>query len=301
MRTPRKTGSAHPPRARRAAAVAIPVALLFLGCAPQRDAVAAQGVEICDGVDNDGDGVADDLDADRDGVCDCLRVGVFGYPSAIHTSSQVQALMHRRAVPTTILAGRVLTPEVLAALDVLVVQDVEDGTVYGTAGQQGVGIGIGRTVSDAEVQAVGAWVAAGGGLMTLAGYDTSSAELANVNRLLAPFGLSYASTPLISEPVVLPVTHWDATHPLAAGVSQVGVSGAYPVLGAGTAVAWEPSPGAYDLGRALESGRGRVFAWGDEWITFDVEWSTTTFQVQRLWQNALGWLTPPGRCRLPLP
>ncbi len=29
--------------------------------------------EVCDGIDNDGNGIIDDVDVGHDGVCDCLR------------------------------------------------------------------------------------------------------------------------------------------------------------------------------------------------------------------------------------
>lgn len=290
-------GPGRRPRAARAVAVALPLAALCLACHPQRDAIAAEPLEICDGRDDDGNGLVDDLDANGDGLCDCLAIGVLGYPGP-RSSARIQAWMHTRAVPTEILADQVLTRELLAGLDVLVVQDVQDGVAAGSVGQPGTLHGIGRVFSDAEVQVLKGWVEGGGGLLTLTGYTNLAGELTNVNRLLAPFDVSYASTPLVSPTAELPVVHWDTAHPLAAGISRIGVDGGFPVVGAGVAVAWDPSPGAVDLGRALEAGRGRVFAWGDEWITFDVEWNDPSFQVERLWLNAMRWLTPPGRCQL---
>ena len=34
--------------------------------------------EVCDGVDNDGDGIVDNRDSERDGVCDCLAIANLG-------------------------------------------------------------------------------------------------------------------------------------------------------------------------------------------------------------------------------
>ncbi len=290
-----------PRRAHAALALAVSLAAASLACGP-RDPVAI-GHEVCNGVDDDGNGIVDDLDANGDGLCDCLRIGVLGYPGQAGSGDVIRGWLHGRAVPTAILAGAALTPELLGGLDVLLVQDVQDGVATGTVGREGIGIGIGRTFSDAEVQALRAWVDAGGGLMALSGFTGNTGENTNVNRLLAPFGLSYGSQRiLVGQGTPVPVTHWNATHPLASGVAQVGVDGAYAVQGGGTLVAWEPAPGAYDLGRALESGRGHVFAWGDEWIEYDAEWtSQATSQVLRLWLDAFKWLTPAGVCQVPLP
>jgi hypothetical protein len=265
--------------------------------------VAEKAPERCDGLDNDANGIIDDLDPDGDGLCDCLHIGVLGYPGSYGQGDLIRDWLHGRAVPTAILAGEVLTPERLARLDVLLVQDVRDGVAQGTVGREGTGIGIGRVFSAAEVSALQNWVDGGGGLMTLAGFSTSAGETTNVNRLLAPFGLSYGSQQVLAGGgTPIPVTHWDGGHPIARGIAQIGVNNGYPVQGGGTLVAWEPSPGANDLGRALEFGRGHVFAWGDEWIEYDQEWTNyPTFQVKRLWLNALDWLTPAGYCHVPQP
>jgi hypothetical protein len=276
---------------------------VVVACAPAVDRVAVTaGVrDVCDGVDNDGNGFVDDADADGDGLCDCLRIGVVGFPGEWGNIDLIRGWMHAREAGTVLVAGETLTPELLATLDVVLVQDVRDGVAEGTVGQQGVGVGIGRTYSDAEVRALAAWVEAGGGLMTLAGFTANADEPTNVNRLLAPFGLSYGAQHVLfsgGDPPIS-VRGWDAAHPIASGIGQVGVKGGRPVSG-GALVAWESIPGEFDLGRVAQPGRGRVFAWADEWIEYDSEWSRPELQVRRLWQNALAWLTPPGRCRVAL-
>lgn len=278
-------------------------AAILAGCDPFLDIVAAdRPVEVCDRVDNDRNGVIDDVDVNGDGMCDCLRAGVLGYPGS-HPQGQLQGLMHGRAVPTAILSGKELTAVLLSELDVVIVQDVQDGQATGTVGQEGNGIGIGRPYSEAEVEALRAWVAAGGGVMALSGYTAKGAEVTNANRLLAPFGMSYGTQIVLNagaDPSSLPVTHWESSHPLADGIIRVGVATGNPVSG-GTLVAWEPTPGAYDIGRAAEWGRGHVFVWADEWITYDSDWSNTKYQAKRLWLNSFKWLATSGYCKVPIP
>lgn len=273
---------------------ALATAVAFAAC-HQLDPVAETAAGLCNGVDDDGNGIVDDLDVNGDGLCDCLRIGTSGYPNG--PLDQIRAWMGTRASRTVLLAGEVLTPELLARLDVLVVQDVRDGVDGGTAGEAGPGLGIGRAFSDAEVQAVRAWVEAGGGLMTLAGYSTAGAEVTNVNRLLAPFGLSYGTDRILAGASATPVTSWDVAHPIARGVAQVGVNGGFQVAG-GSLVASVASPGPYALGRATTFGRGHVFAWGDDAITYDAQWTDPGSQARRLWQNAFAWLTVAGYCQV---
>lgn len=273
----------------------------FTGCGPGIDIVAVHR-EVCDGVDNDWNGVVDDLDTNSDGLCDCLRIGVFGYPGS-RAMDQLQGLMHSRAVPTGILAGKVMTAELLSMFDIVLVQDVQDGQATGTVGTEGNGIGIGRVFSDAEIKALLAWVSAGGGLMSLSGYTANPAEVTNVNRLLSPFGMSYAPQIVLNAggaTASVPVTHWESTHPLARSVTRVGVATANPVSG-GALVAWEPTPGSFDVGRAVEWGRGHVFVWADEWITYDSDWGTAEYQNKRLWLNSFKWLSVNGYCQVPVP
>lgn len=200
---------------------------------------------------------------------------------------------------TTPLEDQVLTLDLLSAYQIIVVEDVRPGQ----QGQHGIGQGIGRSYSADEVEALRQWVAQGGGLMTLTGYATDASEIANVNALLASFGMSYGSTAILGTGGgTTPVTHW-ADHPLAKGITQIGVNNGYPVQGDGaTLFAWEPNPGQYDVGRAVEYQSGHVLAWGDEWIAYDSEWNQhPDYQVSQFWINVLNWLSPTSQCQAPIP
>ncbi len=254
--------------------------------------------EVCDGIDNDGDGIIDNVDVGNDGVCDCLRVATIGFPGQWGQGDVFSGwLQSRSAQGVTAIADQVLTAELLAPFQVIIVQDVR----IGNAGQSGEGKGIGRAYTSAEIDAVKQWVSNGGGLMTLTGYSDSS-EITNVNSLLASFGVNYGSSGILygGGGATAPVTHW-ATHPLTEGVTKVGADNGYPVQGGGTLIAWE-TQGQSDAARAVEFSKGKVFVWADEWITYNSEWTGhTDYQVARFWLNSLKWLSPINQCQVVIP
>ncbi|HEY3452005.1 MAG TPA: hypothetical protein VGK67_36940 [Myxococcales bacterium] len=264
----------------------------------KRDGGGGSNVEVCDGIDNDFNGIIDDVDVGKDGICDCLKIATLGFPGQWGNGDVFNSWLNGKSLDGAVsLGSKVLTAEVLAPFQVIVVQDVRAGA----PGEEGKGKGIGRGYSTAERDALKAWVEAGGGVMTLIGYSDSS-EVENVNVLLGAFGLGYGSTQILprSGGSTVPVTHW-AAHPTTEGIQKIGVDNGYPVTG-GTLVAWEPDPGAHDVARVTTLGKGHVFVWCDEWITYDSEWSShADYQVERFWLNVIKWITAEGFCQVTLP
>jgi hypothetical protein len=240
--------------------------------------------EQCDGLDNDENGIVDDLDVGKDGVCDCLRIATLGLPGGSGKGDVFGAWLNTRSnEPAVALGGMTLTPQLLAPYQILVVQDLHT---------------LNRSYDAAELDALEAWVKAGGGLMTLIGYANSD-ERTNVNAMLARFGASYGELGILRRlgSVSVPVTTWIHPHPVTEGVSKVGVDNGYPVLGAGTTLAQE---GGFDLLKVQEVGMGHLIVWGDEWITYDSEWSDhADYQVAQFWVNAIKWLTVARVCQVP--
>lgn len=238
----------------------------------------------CDGIDNDKNGIIDDVDVGKDGVCDCLRIATLGEPGTVGQPNVFDAwLAARSTYGTTPLKDKTLTADLLKEFQIIVSQNVSDNHAY----------------SAAEVGALGTWIKAGGGFMTLIGYAGPS-EIQNVNQLLAPFGMSYGPEQILqkSGANTIPVTNW-VKHPVTNGVSQIGVDNGYPVNGAGLALASEQS---WTVLRAQEVSAGKVLMWGDEWLTFDSEWKGhPEYQVELFWLNALKWLSPANNCQVPIP
>lgn len=241
--------------------------------------------EVCDGIDNDNNGVVDDVDKGGDGICDCLRIATLGVPGQWGVGDVFATWLSERSDNGSVSLGdQVLTPALLGQYQVIVAENVST---------------IGRTYAADEVAALQAWVEGGGGFMTLIGYGDPS-ERTNANTLLSPFGVQYQEQQILQKSggSTVPVMGWNA-HPVSMGVSRIGVDNGYEVSGGGTLVADEQG---YDMLRAVEQGSGHVLVWGDEWITYDSEWTEhPDYQVELFWLNSIKWLTPEMDCQVPVP
>ena len=251
--------------------------------------------ELCDGVDNDDNGVIDDVDAGGDGVCDCLNIGTIGSIGPWSNGGNIfETWLNARtplgAVP---LGDQVLTPELLAPLQVIVVLHVATMEVS-NAGRVSPAV---HAYADAETAAFGAWVNNGGGVMTTIGYTNDEAtEVVNVNRLLGSLGMGYSTT---NRELTNFVQIW-MPHPVTMGVENIFTDNGVEPEGGGMTVA-TGSDNRVAL-QVVQAQNGRVVVWGDEWITYDSEWEDVEDQqVELFWLNILKWLSPPKTCQVPIP
>jgi hypothetical protein len=242
--------------------------------------------EICNGIDDDLNGKIDDIDVDGDGICDCLLIATLGIPGVWGDGDVFSDwLAGKSDIGVTQLTppgeDPEITPELLLGFQIIVVEDVS----------------VLNEFSEAEVGALSSWVANGGGLMTLIGYANET-ERTNVNTLLAPMELAYGSQGILAGSPTIAVDDFWADHPVTQAITAVGVDNGYPVEdldGTGTVIARE---GGHVVAIAKSHGSGKVFAWGDEWITYDSEWAQTNYQVEQFWLNLIHWLTPELECEI---
>ncbi|HEU5073018.1 MAG TPA: hypothetical protein VFU02_02580 [Polyangiaceae bacterium] len=253
--------------------------------------------EVCDGLDNDGNGIADDVDVGGDGVCDCLNIATLGQIGPWSDGGNVFEtwLNARSPLGATALGDEILTPELLAPFNVVVVLHVDTTSVSNGDRMSAAH----HAFSDTEATAFGGWVQAGGGVMTTIGYTgDEAAEVVNVNRLLASVGMGYSTTNL---DLTGHIQAWDE-HPVTLGITNIFTdNGVEPAGTAGITIARGQAAEQPAL-QVTEAGSGRVVVWGDEWITYDSEWADVEEQqVELLWLNVLKWLSPPLTCQVPIP
>jgi hypothetical protein len=257
----------------------------FVGSGGMGSGTGGGGPEVCDGIDNDNDGTIDNVDVGNDGICDCLRIATLGLTGTWGKGDVFATWLDARSDNGAVsLNDAELTKELLDKYQVIVAQDLSK---------------MNRTYSAAEVAALSEWVKAGGGFMTLIGYGEPT-ERTNVNTLLGAFGMSYGEKKILpkSGGATVPVTGW-VQHPATNGVTRIGVDNGYPVKGMGQTLATEQG---HELLKAQEVGSGHVLMWGDEWLTYDSEWTEhPEYQLELFWLNAIKWLTAAKNCQVNIP
>lgn len=225
------------------------------------------------------------VDAGRggaDAACAQLNIGILGNPGS-NSASNFESWLEARGTSAQRFQttdGVPLTADTLQPFDVIVL-DLPP-----------------RDYTADEAAIFAAWVSTGGGVASMSGYHNDTSQDWRANSLLAPLGLAYSG-----QLVWGPVTQF-ATHPITVGLTSVTFTGGYGIsdLGGGgstrTPIAFVPSnPGTTAVGYAVQMGKGRAFAWGDEWIEFDSEWSTMP-QIPQLWLQVFNWIAPANRCML---
>jgi hypothetical protein len=240
------------------------------------------------GTGGDDGGLVLNIDAgngDGASACQHLNIGILGNPGADASANfQTWLTMAGTSVQRIQTAtGTPLTAADLQPFDVVILDWLT------------------RDYTPAETATFAAFVAAGGGVVSMTGYDNNTTDDWHANSLLAPLEVAY-SGPLLSGPVTT-----FATHPITAGLTSVTFNGGYAISDLGgtnstrTPIAFlSPGGGQVTAGYAIQMGSGHAFVWGDEWIEFDSEWSTIP-QIKQLWVQVFAWISPANKCALDPP
>ena len=260
-----------------------------------------------------------------DAGCTCFNVasigqlGTYGNGSTelvnwLNTQSSASVALYQTK-PT-------LTADFLNQYDVIILQWLSDGS--GSRGGY-------WQFSQAEVNALGAWVKAGGGLITLSGFEPSSGEVGPLNTLLSFSDISYNTDDILGTcPATLSCSCWGNTvpvgpwmpGPIGNNITQIGAYHGRSINpGSATVDASGQGTGGNLVYAAHESiGAGRIFAWCDEWVTYTSQWlgvpagdggtnpytdptnacyqqsASQVFQVPQFWYNAISYAAGATSC-----
>jgi hypothetical protein len=144
--------------------------------------------------------------------------------------------------------------------------------------------------SSTEVSALQAWVNNGGGIVSMSGYEQSSSEITPVNTLLSFTEMQYGTDSVLGPScqlfdggadslcycngVALPLGPPWANTPIGANITQVGAFLGRPVLTSGTDAVVDIQDAKYKYAAHQTIGKGHVFVFTDEWVTYSSQWLT---------------------------
>jgi hypothetical protein len=293
---------------------------------------------------------------DAEGNCTCLRLALLGTLESAASNKDTQPFVDwlngnsgGTAVVDMVSTKPAIDRAFLDQYDILLVANVNSWTF-----------------SQAEKDAVAAWSEeTGGGIVTLTGFVSTPTEPAATSQLIQFSGLSYNSTTTAEGGQAEPVYFGDdrttdrksclsdtassdaiittpiefspqtgALEPLTANLDFVGAFIGYGIDAPTDAVvvATDPMSGANMAVAKEVNAKGRVLAFGDEWVVFKNQWETegtahnqtkdennvcwvpdgtdadgnpvagyfhsveTLYQTKQFWYNALNWVAPPNEC-----
>jgi hypothetical protein len=176
---------------------------------------------------------------------------------------------------------------------------------------------------------LGAWVKQGGALVTMSGYFSDTAvEIKPLNQLLSGWsGITYnGDDTFVSCPdnkcyctdSSIAFGGWQTSYAdnpaLTHDLKKVGVFHGRSITCSGSdCQVFAKDSTAGNVGVAKKVGNGRVYAWGDEWVTYTSQWgltdrqwdsqqdcngftAKTSYSVPQFWYNAFRWLVPDNTC-----
>jgi hypothetical protein len=287
---------------------------------------------------------------DAAGNCSCLRLALLGTLDSAANSKDTTPFVNwlnqnsgGTAVVTMISSKPTLDATFLKDYDVLLIANVNSWSF-----------------SAAEKSAVEQWVReSGGGIVALTGFLSSDTEPAATSQLIDFTGIKYqppktaengqqvpvyykggttdlknclawtgSSDAIITTPIHI-IQQSGSMTKLTYGIDYVGAYIGWSVVAppSATVVATDPVSGsniavAYEL-----DGKGRIFAFGDEWVIFANQWTpqgnannqqmdqynpcwlpptggqpgtfhsvATLYQTKQFWYDAINWVAPPNEC-----
>ena len=255
---------------------------------------------------------------DDAGRCTCFNIASIGMPG--HTGFQngmdsttafTDYLNAQSSANVDMFTTRpTLDATFLAQYDVLIIQWLVDGV----SGENGSGY---WTFSADEIQALDTWVKAGGGLITLSGYDAQSQEVTPLNQIVqGTTDMSYGTADVLGTVSASnyclgesdPLGGWVQSTPLGKNVTEVGAFHGRPIT-AGAKATVDCTDGTNVYAAHEDVGQGHVFAYADEWVTYTSQWfgidaggncadasANVVYQVPQFWYNAISYASQATQC-----
>jgi hypothetical protein len=218
----------------------------------------------------------------------------------------------------------------LSKYDVIILQGL-----YNTGSEYSLSSGGLWAYNDADAAALRDWVSnQGGAIIAMSGYfSNDTLEIQPLNQLLKGSdswsGITYNPDNTFNDSgcvnycsaCSVPFNGWTTNYAdfdqITKNLKKVGVFFGRSINCTGaTCQVFAKSPTFGNVGVAKIVGNGRVFAWGDEWVTYTSQWGLTdsmyddpvkyaqcapltpktSFSVPQFWYNAFRWAVPSNTC-----
>jgi hypothetical protein len=282
---------------------------------------------------------------DDAGNCSCINIASIGHegvwgPCSADSTTALQTWLNTQStakVDNYDTTKPTLTAAFLAQYDVIILQwMVETGQQY-TDGPAWV-------FSPAEVSALQDWVNQGGGIIALSGYQCNGSGCTIYDVTASNQLLSFSDIQFNADDVADPsktscqdcycwggslplgsavaggsssVGTWDQSSPIGIHVSDVGAYNGRSIKSTSATVDFTDGTNSYAVHEQI--GKGHVFAYGDEWVTYSGEWLGTAsclspgmftdmnnpcyqksaaqvFQIPQFWYNAIKYASSSVQC-----
>lgn len=187
-----------------------------------------------------------------------------------------------------------------------------------------------------EVSALQAWVENGGGIVSMSGYEQMPTEIGPVNKLLSFTEIQYGSDDVLGNCQLfdggtdnlcycnqnaIPLGPPWANTAIGANITQVGAYHGRSVLTNGADAIVDIQDSTYKYAAHQTIGKGHVFVYADEWVTYSSQWLTVggdagggvsyddpsnpcfgrssgaIFQVPQFWYNSISFAASAVACQ----
>jgi hypothetical protein len=284
---------------------------------------------------------------DDAGDCTCINVASIGHegvwgPCSTDSTTALQNWLNTQStakVDNYDTAKPTLTPAFLAQYDVILLQ-------WMVASGQKDDDGAPWVFSASEITALQDWVNGGGGIIALSGYQCNGMGCTIYDTTATNQLLSFTDISLNADDMLDPATVgcqdcycWGGSLPLGGPVGDAGVAPSYGSWGQSSPIGAHLSDVGEYIGRSIHStsatvdntdgthqfavheqvGKGHVFVFGDEWVTYSGEWLGTAtclsasmftnpsdpcyeksaaevFQIPQFWYNAIKYASSSVEC-----
>jgi len=270
---------------------------------------------------------------DSEGNCYCLRMGVIGtFDTAANdkdVSSFVDWLNTKSNAIVTMVKGKpTLNQTFLSDFDILLFiyqADSLDGKYW--------------NYKQEEADSLATWIEKGGGVVTVTGFNgkATANEVNAINSILEPAtGISYNADAYLDHNTLATnsycyenasdISQWDPDHDISREISHTAAFWGYSINAPReaeiVATAVDEDAVTENAAVSLEMGKGRVFAYADEWPLLSNLWLPGThqqdepnpydpcydtekeqwinaenyFQHPQFWYNVIKWTAPENDC-----